>query len=362
MSVDMITETPEGLLACVLRDLLSTTIAPPRLDGTGEWRDPISFAFWIIERLTPGTYVQLGLGDGEAYSAFCQAAQRCSLSSAYYGVESLHGGDVPLRDESGYQAFARHHDQAYGSFSRLMRSSFEEALAHFPDRSIDLLHIHGQRDVVERHLEMWLPKLTDRAVVLLRNVDSEEEQTGRLQRLAGLWQGSADRPLFFDFGHGFGMLIIGRDVPNVFRQMARLQGDDAALVRIAFQLCGRRVASRLSESKLRGEAKKMEEALESALGRLDSAREQLWQAEIERRRLEVESCKAEVRLAERVAISMHTSAEKDRLIARLQNEKRAIDNELTALRQEHEVVMRSRSMAITKPMRTLVDIARRVRR
>jgi hypothetical protein len=401
----MNTETPDGLLDRVLRDLLSSTIASQRPDATCGWQEHIPFAFWIVEKLRPGTYVQLGLGDGDAYSAFCQAAERCWPSIACYEVAGAHADDSDaLCDESSYQEFGRGRDQQHGGSARVIHLSCEEALAHFPDKGIDLLHIHeqcGAAEGVERDLEMWLPKLSDRAVVLLHTIDSGETQKAHSQWLAGLSRGSSDRSFFFDCGLGLGMLIIGRDVPNVVRQITRLHGDDAALVRLAFQTYGRLVTSQLSESKLRNEAKKMEEAHRLEVANLKSARdaavrladdrensrlaselssrEQLWKAEIERRRLEVESCRAEVHLAERVAISRHTSAEKDRLIAglqnekqattekdrliaRLQNEKKAVEDELTELRRVHDVVMRSRSMAITKPMRALIDIARRVRR
>ena len=146
--------------------------------------------------------------------------------------------------------------------------------------------------------------------------------------------------------------------------------------------------AKATEFALRAEIARLNAALSAAVVRIaeekESARlasttairEALWKTEIERRKLEVESCKAEVQLAERLAISAHRcaekdqlSAEKDQLIQRLQSEIHGLEQKVSELldlsesrRRELEVVMNSRSMAVTKPMRALIDFVRRVRR
>lgn len=112
-----------------------------------------------------------------------------------------------------------------------------------------------------------------------------------------------------------------------------------------------------------------EEKESARLASTTAIREALWKTEIERRKLEVESCKAEVQLAERLAISAHRCAEKDQLIQRLQSEIHGLEQKVSELldlsesrRRELEVVMNSHSMAVTKPMRALIDFVRRVRR
>lgn len=125
------------------------------------------------------------------------------------------------------------------------------------------------------------------------------------------------------------------------------------------------------------EIARLNEALNAAIRAADDLkREQLarenafqahsQQAEIVRRRIEVESCKAEVHLAEQLAISRHHNAEKSRLIEQLQQDKSALDAALKAsetslaeLRHEYHVVMNSRSMRITKPMRDLIAYVHR---
>ncbi len=127
------------------------------------------------------------------------------------------------------------------------------------------------------------------------------------------------------------------------------------------------------------EIKRLNEALNAAIRAADDlkrqqlardeAREaQAQQAEIVRRRIEVESCKAEVHLAEQLAISRHHNAEKGRLIEQLQKDNENLDAALKAsesslaeLRHELHVVMNSRSMAITKPLRDLIVFVQRMK-
>lgn len=123
---------------------------------------------------------------------------------------------------------------------------------------------------------------------------------------------------------------------------------------------------------LRAEITRLTEALDAAnriadetrnaqLARDAATAKRNQEAEIVRRRLEVESCKAEIGLAERLAISAHHNAEKQRLIEQLTSERDALSAELAALQHEHAVVMQSRSMAITKPMRDLIELIHRIR-
>ena len=76
------------------------------------------------------------------------------------GREMQHVG---FYGEEVYETLQRYHDKRYGAFSRLVRSTFDEAVGYFTDGSIDLLHIDGVHtyESVQHDFETWLPKLSE---------------------------------------------------------------------------------------------------------------------------------------------------------------------------------------------------------
>ncbi len=68
------------------------------------------------------------------------------------------------------------HNRRYSGFSTLLRTSFDEAANHFEQESIDLLHIDGLHTyaAVKHDLESWLPKLSEKPVVLFDDTNVRE--------------------------------------------------------------------------------------------------------------------------------------------------------------------------------------------
>jgi len=112
--------------------------------------------------------------------------------------------------ESVYLDLHNYH-RRYEAFSALLRMTFDQALQHIPNASVDLLHIDGLHfyDAVKTDYETWLPKLSDRAVVLFHDTIETQRDFGVHQLWAEL---SPNFPSFnFEHGHGLGILAVGRN-------------------------------------------------------------------------------------------------------------------------------------------------------
>src|ERR1700730_1746958 len=145
-------------------------VEPERVVHPPSWLEHIPFAFWIVEVLRPAVFVELGTQSGNSYAAFAQAVQMLGLSTACYAVDSWRGDpQAGCYDESVFTEWASYHDRHFSAFSRLIRSTFEEAVQHFADGSIDLLHIDGRHthEAATADFGLWRPKLSRRGVILI---------------------------------------------------------------------------------------------------------------------------------------------------------------------------------------------------
>ena len=139
------------------------------------------FAFWTVAACRPRLLVELGTHTGVSYAAFCEAVMRCRTETRCYAVDTWLGDPhTQSYGEDVYQNFLGFHDRHYAGFSALIRSTFDDAVSHFMDGSIDLLHIDGYHtyDAVRHDFETWYPKLSDRGVVLFHDTNMRERDFG----------------------------------------------------------------------------------------------------------------------------------------------------------------------------------------
>jgi predicted nucleic acid-binding Zn-ribbon protein len=181
------------------------------------WIEHVPFAFWLVEALRPRTVVELGTHYGVSYFAFCQAVERLGLPTSCYAVDTWKGDEHSgFYSEEVFRLVREHNATKYSSFSSLIRSTFDEALHHFLDGSIDILHIDGHHteESVSRDFESWQPKLSKQAVVLFHDINVRERDFGVslvFERLS-----ANNRSFSFAHGHGLGVLGLGdRSAPPV---------------------------------------------------------------------------------------------------------------------------------------------------
>lgn len=200
--------------------LLRSMFWRPSYLAMSAWLDHIPFAFWLIEAHRPRTLVELGTHYGASYFAFCQAVDRLGLDTSCYAVDTWKGDEhAGFYGEDVAQAVRAHNDANYSGFSRLVRSTFDEALEHFSDGTIDLLHIDGLHtaEAVAHDFESWRPKLSDEAVVLFHDTNVRERGFGVFKFFERIRE---EHPAFeFIHGHGLGVLGVGRRQKPLLRRL-----------------------------------------------------------------------------------------------------------------------------------------------
>ena len=228
-------------------------LQPERLKSPW-WIGHIPFAYELIGRLRPSVVVELGTYSGSSFAAFCQALEAVGQPAQCYGID-LWEGDVHMGrfDEELYQEMASFCAQRYPSIARLIRKDFNAAVADFADASIDLLHIDGTHtyEAVGNDFRTWLPKMSDRGVILFHDINVTMENAGPASLKFGVRQlfDEVKGPyphLEFLHCYGLGVLITGRSAPDDVLALVR----DAAAPGFAefFAERGARVSRQFEES------------------------------------------------------------------------------------------------------------------
>ncbi len=187
------------------------------------WHGHVPFAHWLVATMQPRRIVELGTHAGVSYAAMCQAVQRGGFACDCVAVDSWAGDDhAGAYDDDVFRDVSAFNAAHFAGFSRLLRSSFDEAVGQFADGSIDLLHIDGFHtyEAVRHDFETWRPKLSDRAVVLFHDTDVRVRDFGVWR----FWDEVRDTgfgSLEFTHAFGLGMLLVGRETQPALVELCR---------------------------------------------------------------------------------------------------------------------------------------------
>jgi hypothetical protein len=244
--------------------------APPLRRAPSCWLEHVPFAMHLVDLLRPQTVVELGVHFGVSYCAFCQAIQALGLEARCAGIDTWTGDEQSfLYGPEVLEGLIAHHDPLYGSFSRLYQTTFDDARALFAPATIDLLHIDGCHtyDAVKHDFEAWLPRMSDRGVVVLH--DTNVRRPGFCVWL--LWEELHARYPHFEFfhEHGLGILGVGQNQGPALIELFEASDERARGIREFFEHIGAclRTRERLEqllsqEQHWHGQERQLRDALE----------------------------------------------------------------------------------------------------
>lgn len=219
------------------------------------WIEHGPFAFWIADQLRPRLTVELGSYRGYSFAAFCQATTDRTDPWKALAIDSWegdkHSGFFKSKGDEFHAKLDAHLRQHYPGKTELKRMYFSQALSAVADGSVDLLHIDGRHtyeDVKEDHTS-WLPKLSDRAMVMFHDTQVRVMDFGVWR----YWEEiSAGRPSF-EFHHGNGLGILAHrntDVSALSLLLSpELAEDTRQQIRTAYHRLGAGIAAQQKADK-----------------------------------------------------------------------------------------------------------------
>lgn len=195
------------------KELLTVAeFVPIKTEFPDAWIGHTPFASWLIRTVKPNIFVELGTHSGNSYFAFCQSVQEFNIPTTCYAVDTWFGDEHAGRYDESVFSYVNAFNQAHFSdFSRLLKMKFDDAVEHFADASIDLLHIDGLHtyEAVKHDFETWLPKMAPNALVLFHDTNVKERNFGVWKLFKELKKEYPDNIEFFH-SSGLGIIQIGR--------------------------------------------------------------------------------------------------------------------------------------------------------
>ncbi len=238
-------DTP--LLSSILKDLLRASYFEIEDLVPSDWSGHVPFMFALVDYLKPRRFVELGTLRGASFFAAMQAARgrACEgIAVSPWAVEANRMEQFRNAFED-FQFLARKYAGQVGA----LRMSPDEALHRFEDGSIDLLHVDGLSDYdgAKAKINAWLPKLSDRGVLMIHDVNAHGGTFGVWR----LWDELRFQFPSFDFRHdqGLGIACVGESVPSGLITLASAFAEDAnlrTLLQQHFEVLGQQSAELFS--------------------------------------------------------------------------------------------------------------------
>jgi hypothetical protein len=172
------------------------------------WVDHLPFAYDLVEAIRPKLIVELGAYNGLSFFTFCQSMVENDIDGAAYAIDCWEGDKhTDAYDDSIYNDVMSHARDNYRGFAYLLKMFFNDALQHFDDDSIELLHIDGLHtyDAVKEDFTNWYPKVKPGGIILFHDVMARIMDFGAWKYFQEL---EGEYGEVFKFNHGFGLGVL----------------------------------------------------------------------------------------------------------------------------------------------------------
>jgi len=182
-------------------------------DAAHPWAGHKYFAYDLVANMKPKKIVELGTHYGTSFWSFCQAVKDQKLDTELEAIDTWKGEKhAGFYGEEVFETVKTIKEKFYYDLKiNLIRKTFDEALAEFEDRSIDILHIDGLHtyESVKHDFETWLPKIKEGGIVLLHDVVVTRDGFGVYK----LWKELKEKFKTIEFRHsyGLGVLLTGKE-------------------------------------------------------------------------------------------------------------------------------------------------------
>lgn len=177
-----------------------------------DWNGHVPFMFALVAMTQPRRYVELGTLRGASFFAFAQAVNDSKVESEAIAISSWSlGRDVEDNYENAFETF-KFITSKYRDMTGILRMGYAKAAHRFAERSIDLLNLDGFCDAVnlEHVLEIWQPKLSERGMIMLHDINSQNPDSAVWR----VWEQLKQRYPSLEFRHdqGLGLACCGEAV------------------------------------------------------------------------------------------------------------------------------------------------------
>lgn len=271
-------------------------LTQPAWVAPSPWAAHLPLTLLLLDLTRPRLLVELGVGAGLSYCALLQAAATLGADTNCLGV--CDPTEESAGDVAGALALRAYHDTHYAASSSLLHETPDRALGAVADGSVDLLHLNGSggpgdEAATRRALDLWLPKLSARGVVIAH---------GATERLGSDLLARFPRRLAVTFGGGMAALAVESEAPDGLRALIAAQAEPGwPLLSATLERLGAGVVAQARLALLEREAER-ERARHAALtGRYGRQGQRL--AALERERLRLIEERAALRRAHETALA-----------------------------------------------------------